>query len=66
MQLEVTADVPPNGGTIVSVAWDFDGWGSFPFRHDVDGSDTSVRLSTTHTYDRAGNVLRDRSGPLQS
>jgi len=57
VQLEVAADVPPNGGTIVSVAWDFDGWGSFPFRHDVDGSDTSVRLSTTHTYDAPGTYF---------
>ncbi len=57
VQLEVTADVPPNGGTIVSVAWDFDGWGSFPFRHDVDGSNTSVRLSTTHTYDAPGTYF---------
>jgi Tannase and feruloyl esterase len=57
VQLEVAAEVPPNGGTIVSVAWDFDGWGSFPFRHDVDGSDTSVHLSTTHTYDTPGTYF---------
>ena len=57
VQLEVVAEVPPNGGTIVSVAWDFDGWGSFPLQHDVDGSDTSVRLSTTHTYDTPGTYF---------
>ena len=57
VQLELTAEVPPNGGTIVSVAWDFDGWGSFPFQHDVDGSDTSVQLSTTHTYDAPGTYF---------
>ena len=57
VQLEVAAEVPPNGGTIVSVEWDFDGWGSFPFHHDVDGSDTSVHLSTTHTYDTPGTYF---------
>ncbi|MFI5040368.1 MAG: PKD domain-containing protein, partial [Acidimicrobiales bacterium] len=55
--LEVSAEVPPNTGTIVSVEWDFDGWGSFPFRHDVDGSDTSVELSTSHTYDTPGTYF---------
>ena len=57
VQLDVIAEVPPNSGTIVSVAWDFDGWGSFPFRHDVDGSDTSVQLSTAHTYDTPGTYF---------
>jgi hypothetical protein len=57
VQLEVAAEVPPNGGTIVSVTWDFDGWGSFPFQHDVDGSDTSVRLTTTRTYDAPGTYF---------
>jgi hypothetical protein len=57
VQLEVVADMPANVGTIISVEWDFDGWGSFPFRHDVDGSDTSVKLSTTHTYDTPGTYF---------
>jgi hypothetical protein len=57
VQLEVDAEVPPNSGTIVSVAWDFDGWGSFPLQQDVDGSDTSIHLSTTHTYDTPGTYF---------
>jgi hypothetical protein len=57
VQLDVAAEVPANCGTIVSVVWDFDGWGSFPFDHDVDGSDTSVHLSTTHTYDTPGTYF---------
>jgi hypothetical protein len=57
VQLEVTAEVPPSAGTIVSAEWDFDGWGSFPFRHDLDGSDTSIRLSTAHTYDAPGTYF---------
>jgi hypothetical protein len=57
VQLEVAAEMPPHAGTIISVEWDFDGWGSFPFRHDIDGSDTSVHLSTTHTYDTPGTYF---------
>jgi hypothetical protein len=57
VQREVTAEVPPSAGTIVSAEWDFDGWGSFPFRHDLDGSDTSIRLSTAHTYDAPGTYF---------
>jgi hypothetical protein len=57
VELEVVAEVPPNSGTIVSVAWDFDGWGTFPLQHDVDGSDTSLRLSTRHTYDTPGTYF---------
>jgi hypothetical protein len=55
--LDVTAEVPPAGGKIVSVEWDFDGSGTFPFRHDVDGTDTAVGFSTTHTYDQPGTYF---------
>ena len=38
--------------------WDFDGHGAFPFRHDdVDGTDTAVTLTTTHTYDTPGTYF---------
>jgi hypothetical protein len=55
--VEVQADVPAGAGTIVGVEWDFDGWGSFPFAHDVDGTAASVTLSTTHTYDQPGTYF---------
>jgi hypothetical protein len=57
VELTVSAEAPPAGGTIVAVEWDFDGSGRFPFRHDVDGTDTSVALSTTHTYDQPGTYF---------
>jgi hypothetical protein len=72
VQLEVAADLPPNAGTIVSVDWDFDGWGSFPFRHEIAGTETSVRLSTTHAYDAPGTyfvtakVQSNREGNLEA
>ena len=56
--LEVRAEVPHGGGTIISAQWDFDGTGSFPFHHDeVDGSASEVKLSTTHTYDAPGTYF---------
>jgi hypothetical protein len=55
--LEVHAQVPPGAGTIVSVEWDFDGSGAFPYRHDVDGTDRELRLTTRHSYDRAGTYF---------
>src|SRR5208283_276921 len=56
--LEVHAQVPPNAGAVVSVDWDFDGSGSFPFRHDdVDGTATEITRSTTHSYDRPGTFF---------
>jgi len=56
--LELQATVPPGAGTIVAADWDFDGTGTFPFRHaDVDGTATTVTLSTTHTFDRSGEYF---------
>jgi PKD domain-containing protein len=54
VRLAVTAEVPPGAGTIVALDWDFDGWGSFPFSHPVDGTQTSVALETSHTFDAPG------------
>ena len=55
--LEVHAEAPPAGGTIISVEWDFDWRGSFPFSHEVDGTSATVVLSTTHAYDQPGTYF---------
>jgi hypothetical protein len=57
VDLAVTAEVPPNAGTIISVEWDFDGQGTFPFRHEVDGSDRAVILKTRHAYSQPGTYF---------
>ena len=58
VQLEVHAESPPGAGSIVSVEWDFDGSGTYPFQHaEVDGSAAAVDLSTTHRYDRPGTYF---------
>ncbi|MHB8465210.1 MAG: PKD domain-containing protein [Acidimicrobiales bacterium] len=56
--LVVEAEVPPGAGTIISAEWDFDGSGSYPFKHDgIDGTATKVLLTTTHTWDRPGTYF---------
>ena len=56
--LVVHAAVPPEAGSIISVEWDFDGSGAFPYRHDgVDGSSSELTLSTTRTYDTPGTFF---------
>jgi Tannase and feruloyl esterase/PKD domain len=71
--LTVEGEVPPDAGFIVDVEWDFDGTGTYPYRHaDVDGTDTKVSRSTTHTYDRPGTyfatarVTSHRTGDVNS
>jgi hypothetical protein len=56
--LTVTAAVPPGAGKIISVEWDFDGTGTYPFRHEeIDGSADELTVSTTHSYDRPGTYF---------
>jgi hypothetical protein len=55
--LELRAEAPPAGGTIVSVQWDFDSKGTFPFSHEVDGTSKEVVLTTTHSYDKPGTYF---------
>jgi hypothetical protein len=56
--LRVDAESPAAGGTIVSVVWDFDGKGTFPFSHgEIDGTKTEVSLTTSHAYDAQGTYV---------
>jgi hypothetical protein len=53
--LAVEADVPQDAGMVVSVEWDFDGSGTYPFRHDdVDGTAATLSRTTTHSFDVPG------------
>jgi hypothetical protein len=52
---DVDAQAPPNTGTIVSVEWDFDGTGTWPYEcPGIDGTADAVRTTTTHAYVAAG------------
>lgn len=58
VDLQLRRPSRPVAGTIVAADWDFDGTGSFPFSHDgIDGSATSVTLSTKHAFDRPGEYF---------
>jgi Tannase and feruloyl esterase len=58
VRLEVRTSVPPGAGSIVGVEWDFDGSGTFPFRHaDIDGTASELTLSTSHTYEHRGTYF---------
>ncbi|MCU1692063.1 MAG: hypothetical protein JWM64_1154 [Frankiales bacterium] len=53
--LAVTAEVPPGGGGITGVEWDFEGEGTFEFDHEgLDGTQPRVELTTTRTYPTPG------------
>ena len=54
VNLDVVAEVPSGAGTFIGVSWDFDGSGAFAEVIPVDGTDTTLKLSTTHTFDRPG------------
>lgn len=55
--LQMQAEVPPNAGTIIAVDWDFDGTGQFPEQGEVDGTQTTVSLATTHRYESPGSYF---------
>ena len=55
--LEVRAEVPPGGGTIIGLKWDFDGSGTYPQVEAVDGQSAAVVRTITHTFDRPGTFF---------
>jgi hypothetical protein len=55
--LQVFAEVPPAAGTVIAAEWDFDGSGTFPFAHNVDGTAATVNLTTTHSWARPGTYF---------
>jgi len=55
--LTMHADVPPGQGTIIGAKWDLDGSGSYAIVHEVDGTQSSVDFSITHTFDTPGTYF---------
>lgn len=51
------AAVPPGAGRIVAVDWDFDGSGTYPMHHELDGTLGEGTFSTTHAYAEAGTFF---------
>jgi Tannase and feruloyl esterase len=73
VDLTVHAEVPPSGGSIIDVEWDFDGSGSWPSRYDdLTPTAKAVEHSTTYSYTRPGvyfptaRVTAHRDGDAQA
>ncbi len=56
---------PPGAGEVVSAEWDFDGSGSYPERSPVPTGQTSLRVSTSHSFDRPGTYFVTLRGAAQ-
>jgi hypothetical protein len=54
VKFELSVEVPPNCGSIVAVAWDFDGRGRFPENSRVTPGMTSGTLRAQHRYAESG------------
>lgn len=55
--LGVEAEATPFGGTLRSIAWDFDGSGTFADAEAVDGSSTKARFERTHSFQAPGTYF---------
>jgi PKD repeat protein len=55
--LTAKGQVPPDGGKIVRVEWDFDGSGEFAERKDLGAPSTSANVSVKHTYAKPGTYF---------
>lgn len=55
--LTVAAQEPPGGGKITRVEWDFAGTGDFADSSRLDKADSTVRLTTSHTFTKPGTYF---------
>ena len=50
--------MPPGAGTIIEVAWDFDGSGTYPYQDkSIDGTQSKLTSSVSHRFDVAGTYF---------
>jgi Tannase and feruloyl esterase/PKD domain len=57
IDLEAHAETPPDGGSIISIEWDFDGQGTYPVSETQDGSASVLTATQTHSYDQPGTYF---------
>ena len=55
--LAVEAEVPPNGGAITEIGWDFDGSGNWPEVHRQSSPRESVRHETRYRFEAPGTYF---------
>jgi hypothetical protein len=64
MTFEARVEVPPHGGEVIAVEWDYEGRGDYPVTAPICAPKALVRLSATHAFSRPGtyfSVLRATS-----
>ena len=56
VRLTVTAEAPPDAGSIVGAEWDFDGTGGWPYRHEIPPGGARALLEATveRAFERPG------------
>jgi len=58
VELRVEAEVPPDAGFVIAAEWDFDGAGTWPFKHaGIDGKAHRIGLTVTHRFDKPGTYF---------
>ncbi|MFW9894237.1 MAG: hypothetical protein ACFFD7_00355 [Candidatus Thorarchaeota archaeon] len=55
--LDGEAEAPPNTGFFVRAEWDFDGTGVFPYKKDLQGTETEIQSSIEHSYKNPGTYF---------
>jgi hypothetical protein len=51
------AEAPPNTGFFVRVEWDFDGTGNFPYKEELEGTQSKINSLIQHTYTEPGTYF---------
>ncbi len=58
VEFEARISVPNQTGYVIAASWDFDGTGAYPVSHpELDGTESSVVVSTSHTFDSPGTYF---------
>jgi hypothetical protein len=57
VSLHLNAEVPDGAGTIIGIRWDFDGSGTFSELVEVDGTESSLEASISHSFDKPGTYF---------
>lgn len=57
VRLSAKAAVPPGGGKIVRVEWDFDGTGKYPEKSEIGSPAATKTATATHTFAKPGTYF---------
>jgi hypothetical protein len=57
VNLQARVEIPPGAGFIIAARWDFDGSGTYPEKHELDGNARELTLSTKHSFPQPGTYF---------